>query len=136
VPLLYLSLAARSLSFPALITPAISIFAPKTMYRIVGPRICTQSKSSWSSVAAAVDLAAVASFSFFWFFRTRFMYWSADTRAPLNERPCLVSTIKSIPTKYLKSAARLVVSAGITIGSDCDAVWFWHSAHGLIMQLA
>lgn len=120
MPLLYLSLAARSLSFPALITPAISILAPKTIYRIVGPRMCTQSNTSWSSAVVTVG----GSFRLFLStrFRTRFMYPSADVRAPLNDRPCFVSTIKSIPTKYLNSGARLASAA--FVGAIAETAWW------------
>lgn len=114
-PLLYLSPAARSRSRPALMTPVISTFAPKTMYRMLGPRMWTKSKCcSFSTTTpdpflvgktcarwCLFDCAVVARE------KTRFIYASASRKRPRNVLPCFVSTIKSIPAKCRSNGARL-----------------------------
>mmetsp|Transcript_14059 Transcript_14059/g.29570 ORF Transcript_14059/g.29570 Transcript_14059/m.29570 type:complete len:204 (+) Transcript_14059:53-664(+) len=116
-PLLYLSPAARSLSLPARMIAAKSTFAPKTMYLIVGPRKCTQSKFSPATPEALVDFADLPPLLPQRVLdRTRFINASASRRRPLKVRPFLVSTMSSIPTKCRRSGARLEAVAVCDVG--------------------
>lgn len=83
------------------------------MYRIVGPRMCTKSKC-FASVISTPSAVAKAC----WFGlkegglrdNTRFIKASASWSRPLNVRPCFVSMIKSMPTKWRSKGARSVAA--------------------------